>query len=65
VELTHLGHPQLNRAGRLEPTEVRTLDAIHLEAAIRLRSAATVAAVLTHDKQLRRGCEHHGIPLAM
>jgi predicted nucleic acid-binding protein len=65
VELTHLGQPQLNRAGRLEPVEVRTLDAIHLEAALWLRGAATIAAVLTHDKQLRRGCQHHGLPLAM
>lgn len=64
VELTPLGHTNLSRAARLDPVDVRTLDAIHLEAAIRLRGAGTIAAVLTNDNQLRAGCQHHGIPLA-
>jgi len=64
VELTPLGHTNLSRAARLEPIETRTLDAIHLEAAIRLRGAGTVDAVLTHHDQLRAACQHHGIPLA-
>jgi predicted nucleic acid-binding protein len=64
VQLTPLGHTNLSRAARLDPVEIRTLDAIHLEAAIRLRGAGTIAAVLTHDRQLRAGCQHHGIPLA-
>jgi predicted nucleic acid-binding protein len=36
VEITPLDHADLSRAARLSPAEVRTLDAIHLEAAIRL-----------------------------
>lgn len=64
VELTPLGHNNLSRAARLDPVETRTLDAIHLEAAIRLRGAGTIAAVLTNDNQLGAGCKHHGIPLA-
>lgn len=65
VELTPLGHTNLTGAARIEPVEIRALDAIDLEAVVRLYGSATVAAVLTHDKQLRAGCESHGIPLAL
>lgn len=64
VRLTPLSPATLSRASRIDPAEVRALDSIHLEAAVRLFSDGTVDAVLTHDKQLRRGCQHHGIPLA-
>jgi hypothetical protein len=64
VEITPLGHSDLSRATRLLPAEVRRLDAIHLEAAIRLHETATISAALTHDKQLRDGYRHHDIPLA-
>jgi hypothetical protein len=39
------------------------LDAIHLDAAIELQRAGTIASVLTYDEQLRHGRAHHGIPL--
>ncbi len=63
VQLTPLGQTNLSRAARVKPVEVRTLDAIHLEAAIRLCGTATISAVLTHDTQLQDGCRHHRIPL--
>jgi predicted nucleic acid-binding protein len=53
----------LERASTLPPPEVRALDAIHLEAAIRLRDAGNVTAMLTYDGQLQAGCAHHGLPI--
>jgi len=40
---------------------VRTLDAIHLEAAIALHQSGEIEAVLSYDDQLRAGCAHHVI----
>lgn len=51
----------LQRASRLEPTVVRSLDAIHLEAAVRLRDGGEVNGVVTYDQQLSTGCAHHGL----
>ena len=45
----------LERASRLQPSEVRTLDAIHLDAAVELHGRSEVAAVLTYDHQVRPG----------
>jgi predicted nucleic acid-binding protein len=51
----------LERSSRLLPLQVRSLDAIHLDAALQLRGAGDVAAVLTFDHQLQAGCAHHGL----
>jgi hypothetical protein len=59
IELHPLDHPTLERASRLPPSEVRSLDAIHLDAAVELRNAGEIEAVMTFDGQLQRGCEHH------
>jgi uncharacterized protein len=59
MELHPLDRPTLERASRLPPSEVRSLDAIHLDAAVELRDAGEIAAVMTFDGQLQRGCEHH------
>jgi predicted nucleic acid-binding protein len=59
MELHPLDRSTLERASRLPPSEVRSLDAIHLEAAVALHNAGEIAAVLTFDGQLQRGCEHH------
>lgn len=59
MELHPLDRSTLERASRLPPSEVRSLDAIHLDAAIALRDAGQVDAVMTFDGQLQRGCEHH------
>jgi len=53
----------LERASRLQPSEVRTLDAIHLDAAVELHGRSEVAAVLTYDRQVQTGCAHHGLPI--
>jgi uncharacterized protein len=51
----------LERASRLDPIEVRSLDAIHLCTAVDLHNAGSIAAVLTYDLQLQAGSQHHGI----
>jgi hypothetical protein len=43
--------PAIERASRLDPVQVRMLDAIHLDAAIDLPGAGTITTVLTHDEQ--------------
>lgn len=59
MELHPLDHATLERASHLPPSEVRSLDAIHLEAAIALHDTREIEAVMTFDGQLQRGCEHH------
>ena len=51
----------IDRASRIDPAEVRSLDAIHLDAAITLAGGGEIAAVLTFDHQLATGCAHHGL----
>ena len=51
----------LQRASAIEPPEVRTLDAIHLDAAVQLSAQGQIDAVLTYDRQLQNGCAHHGL----
>lgn len=53
----------LKRAADLDPVEVRTLDAIHLDAALQLKRRGAIDAVLTYDQQFQAGCAHHGLPL--
>ncbi|MGK2937250.1 MAG: PIN domain-containing protein [Solirubrobacteraceae bacterium] len=62
VSLYAVDRALLDLASRIPPIEVRSLDAIHLQTAVTLRDAGTISAVMTYDHQLRRGCEHHGIP---
>jgi predicted nucleic acid-binding protein len=68
VELLPISSEALLRASRVKPMIVRTLDAIHLDAALTLRDEREIAAVLTFDRQLGSGCRHHGlaveVPLA-
>ena len=51
----------IDRASRIDPVEVRSLDAIHLDAAVTLAGRGEIAAVLTFDRQLEAGCTHHGL----
>jgi uncharacterized protein with PIN domain len=53
----------IERASHLAPLEVRSLDAIHLDAATRLHRSGEIAGVLTFDRQLQAGCAHHGLPV--
>lgn len=61
VSTRRLDSPTLKRAAKLDPVEVRSLDAIHLDAAIQLRKRGAIDAVLTFDHQLQVGCAHHGM----
>jgi hypothetical protein len=61
ITLAPLTRAGLEQASRIDPAEVRALDAIHLSAAVDLHATGDVAAVLTYDHQLQAGCQHHGI----
>lgn len=63
INLVPLNAGGLMRASTIPPLTVRTLDAIHLDAAVKLRDHGTIEAALTFDKQLLAGCRHHGIPV--
>ncbi|HYB26074.1 MAG TPA: hypothetical protein VEF89_05630 [Solirubrobacteraceae bacterium] len=54
--------PLLEHAARLDPVNIRSLDAIHMATAMNLHAAGDIAAVLTCDGQLQTGCQH-GIPV--
>ena len=55
----------IDRASRVDPGELRNLDAMHLDAALELHHAGKSDAVLTHDARLRAAYSHHAIPLAI
>lgn len=61
TRLVDVDRAVLERASRLDPVEVRSLDAIHLDAAVTLAARGEIAAVLTYDRQLESGCVHHGL----
>jgi uncharacterized protein len=63
LRLVAIDSGSLERASHLAPMEVRSLDAIHLEAAVGLLGRGEVVAVLTHDRQLQVGCAHHLVPV--
>lgn len=54
----------LDRASRVLPNVVRSLDAIHLDAALALRDRGEIDVVMTYDRQLQAGCAHHGLEVA-
>lgn len=60
-QLMPVDSASLERASRVAPTTVRSLDAIHLEAAVQLRDRSEINGVLTYDHQLHTGCTHHGL----
>lgn len=63
IGLVDVERAVLERASRLGPLEVRSLDAIHLDAAVVLAGRGEIAAVLTYDRQLQAGCAHHGLAI--
>lgn len=64
VELLGVDSDVLQRASRIDPSEVRSLDAIHLDAAVHLSEQGKIEAVLTYDHQLQAGCRHHNLEVA-
>jgi uncharacterized protein len=61
IDLLSIGSDTLQRASRVKPAEVRSLDAIHLDAAIHLKEQGKIGSVLTYDHQLQAGCRHHSL----
>lgn len=61
IRLVDVDRAVLERASRLDPLEVRSLDALHLDTAVVLAGRGEIAAVLTYDRQLQAGCVHHGL----
>jgi predicted nucleic acid-binding protein len=61
IRLLPIDGPSLDRASRIDPPAVKTLDAIHLDAAVKLRDQGTIVAVITYDRQLQDACRHHAV----
>jgi predicted nucleic acid-binding protein len=61
VRLMSVDPVSLERASRIAPTGVRSLDAIHLDAIVQLHGHGDIDRVLTYDHQLQEGCAYHGI----
>lgn len=61
VSLIRIDEPLLDRAGDLEPVELRALDAIHLAAAMAL--GADLGVVFTYDSRLQEAVASNGLPV--
>jgi uncharacterized protein len=61
LALITLAEATLRSAATIEPTNVATLDAIHLATAVRLHADGELDAILTYDARLSDGARHHGI----
>lgn len=62
VSLLPLDDPILNKATELEPTVLRSLDALHLATALSIRKE--VGVFVTYDERLGRAAEGHGLKVA-
>jgi predicted nucleic acid-binding protein len=62
VHLIRLDDALLDRAGDLDPTELRSLDSIHLAAAASLGD--DLAAILSYDDRLLAAAKFLGLPTA-
>ncbi len=64
IELVEIDTVVLERAAQPMPTELGTLDAIHLATALLWKEMAGVNLVMaTHDAALALGAEAHGLPV--
>lgn len=59
VNLVRLDEPLLDRAGDLEPAELRSLDAVHLAAALAI--GPDLGIVITYDNRLRDAALAQGL----
>jgi predicted nucleic acid-binding protein len=59
IALLDMDIPLLREAGKLEPLELRSLDAIHLAAARSLGEES--CAMFTYDQRLARAATSHGL----
>jgi len=58
IELVRVNDRVLSEAGRMEPAELRSLDAIHLASARRLGPA--VRQIVTYDERMATAAQAHG-----
>lgn len=61
VALISIDESVLAAAETISPSNVGTLDAIHLATAVRLAEAGELDALMTYDKRLADGAREHGI----
>jgi len=62
LELVEIDSSVLDRAGQPMPTEIGTLDAIHLASALLWKDALGIDPVMaTHDKALALAAQAHGL----
>ena len=61
IHLIRLDDELLERAAELEPPTVRSLDAIHLAAALSLGS--DLAALVTYDERMTSAAQAIGLPV--
>jgi predicted nucleic acid-binding protein len=59
--LTQLSSTVFDHAGRMEPARLRTLDAVHLAAAIDLGD--DLEALITYDERLAEAARSNGVPV--
>lgn len=62
IDLIRLDDDLLERAAQIEPSTVRSLDAIHLATALGLGS--DLAAVVTYDARMSAAAQALGLPVA-
>ena len=62
LRLVRIDEPLLDRAGDLEPAELRSLDAIHLAAAMAI--GPDLGVVLTYDDRLGEAARSSGLVVA-
>lgn len=62
LRLIRVDEPLLDRAGELDPTDLRTLDAIHLAAALAIGPDLDV--LLTYDERLAAAADAAGLKVA-
>ena len=58
IDLVRVNDRVLNLAGSMEPEELRSLDAIHLATAARLRDE--LGGLVTYDERMAEAAEHLG-----
>ncbi len=59
IVLVRLDEPLLDRAGELEPRQLRSLDAVHLAAALSI--GPDLGVLLTYDERLREAALGQGL----
>ena len=62
LSLVRIDEPLLDRAGDLEPSDLRSLDAIHLAAALSV--GTDLGVFLTYDERLARAAQAQGLVVA-